>query len=111
MPILPVKLMLNGAQKAVSSVLVPEQSATLTFSFTVNTPGWQRLQVQIADHPITFDDTYYTSFEVREKIDVLVLYDGTPLKYPEALFGKDASFQLRRATLGNVDFSGFAAAS
>lgn len=105
----PVKLLLNGAQKAVSSVLVPAgQSASLTFSFTVNAPGWQRLQVQIADHPITFDDTYYTSFEVRDKIDVLALYDGAALKYPEALFGKDAAFQLHRATLGNVDFSAFA---
>ena len=106
----PVKLLLNGTQKAVSSVLVPAgQSASLSFSFTVNTPGWQRLEVQIADHPITFDDSYFTSFEVREKMDVLVIYDGTPLKYPDALFAKDPSFNFRRATLGNVDFSTFAA--
>ncbi|MFN8153432.1 MAG: BatA domain-containing protein [Bacteroidia bacterium] len=102
----PVRLLLNDAQKAVSSVLVPAgQSSTVTFSFTVSAPGWQRLEVQLTDHPITFDDSYYTSFEVREKTDLLIIGDGTPLKYLEALFGKDPSFVLKRATTGTVDFS------
>lgn len=105
----PVRLLLNGAQKAVSSLAIAAgQSEVITFSFTVTSPGWQRIEIQITDHPITFDDTYFTSFEVKDKMDVLVIGSGNGLPYPEALYGRDAAFELRRANNASLDYSIFA---
>ena len=102
----PVKLLINGSQKAVTSVSVPAgQSFTTTFSFTISSPGWQQAEVRITDHPITFDDSYYSSFEVREKFNVLAIHDGTPMPYLEALFSSDPSFNFKRTSTGNVDYT------
>lgn len=106
----PVRLLLNGAQKAVSSVAITAgQSEVIKFSFTVTSPGWQKMEVRITDHPITFDDSYYTSFEVKDKMDVLVIGSEGELPFTSALFGRDSAFQLRRANVGSLDFSSFAA--
>lgn len=106
---IPVRLLLNGAQKAVSSVAVGGgQNEIIKFSFTVTSPGWQKIEVQITDHPITFDDSYFTSFDVKDKMDVLVIGSKSELPYTVALYGRDPSFQYRRANMGSLDYSSFA---
>ncbi len=104
----PVKLMLNGAQKAVSSLNPgPDEAVTTTFSFTISQPGWQKAEISLTDHPVNFDDTYYFSFEVREKLNVLSIYDGFASPYTGALFNHDPYFNFINTGTGNVDYSGF----
>lgn len=105
----PVRLLVNGAQKAVSGIGIGGgESKTITFSFTVTSPGWQRVTVQLTDHPITFDDTYYTSFEVQDKLQVLAIGEGAGLPYSAAVFGKDPAFAYRRSNTLTLDYSSFA---
>ena len=104
----PVKLSINGSQKAVTSLSVPAgQSVNTTFSFTITGDGWQSVEVQLTDHPITFDDEYYFAFEVKQKLNVLVIHEKEYYPFMEALFGKDSLFNYRRSTAGEVDYAGF----
>ncbi|HOS47536.1 MAG TPA: BatA domain-containing protein [Bacteroidia bacterium] len=103
---IPVKLSINGSQRAVATVSVPAgKSVTTTMSFTVTVPGWQKLEVSIVDQPITFDDKYYLSFEVKQELNVLSLdgHNGGP--YLKALFGQDPFFKFNQVPVNQVDYS------
>lgn len=105
----PVRLLINGSQKAVTSLNIEAgQTKETTFSFTISQPGWQRAEISISDHPISFDDTYFFSFEVREKLNLLSIYEGVASPYPQALFSRDPFFNFSVTGSGNVDYSGFA---
>ncbi len=103
---IPVRLFLNGVQRTVTSLNIPSgESANTSFNITIGQPGWQKAEVRITDHPITFDDSYYFSFEVREKLNVLTLYDGSPSPYLDALFKNDLFFAYTRSEASKVDYS------
>ncbi len=104
----PVRLMINGSQRAVASVpLEAGKSVTTSINFSVTTAGWQRLKVEISDHPITFDDQYYLTFEVREKLNVISIDDKTGGPYLKALFGQDPFFNFSQTAVSQVDYSQF----
>ncbi len=67
----PLKVYLNGNQKSVTTLAVKSGSSVSTqINFSVNSPGWQKMEVVINDNPVTFDDHYYLSFLIAEKIRV-----------------------------------------
>lgn len=102
----PVKLTINGMQRAVASVPVTAgRSATTTMNFTVSEAGWQKAEASITDHPITFDDIYYFSFEVKNKINILSINGDGVSPYLKALFGNDPFFAFNNASLSQVDYS------
>lgn len=102
----PVKLLINNTQRAVATVPVRAgNTAETTMTFTLNAGGWQRCEIQITDHPITFDDTYYLSFEVREKLNVLDITGNTPGPYLPSLFGNDPFFNYSKVSASNVNYS------
>ncbi|MBK7684497.1 MAG: hypothetical protein IPJ26_19475 [Bacteroidetes bacterium] len=103
----PVRLMLNGTQKAVTSLNIPAgQKLETTFSFTASESGWQKAAIKIADHPLNFDDDYYFSFEVKEKLRVLSISENTS-PYLEALFSKDPFFEFVKSNANGVDYANF----
>ena len=103
----PVRLMLNGTQKAVTSLTIPAgQKVETTFSFTAAESGWQKAAIKIADHPLNFDDDYYLSFEVKEKLHVLSISENTS-PYLEALFNKDPFFEFVKSNANGVDYANF----
>ena len=104
----PVKLFINGTQRSLTSISVPAGSTAETkLSFSVTQPGWQQAQISITDYPITFDDAYYLSFEVKEHLGVLCINEAQPSPYIDALFGTDPYFQLKNAAVSQVDYASF----
>lgn len=64
----------DGQEKPISVVdLSPGATLIDTFNLSVSKAGWQNLQVQLTDHPVTFDDRYHLSFQVADKINILTL--------------------------------------
>ncbi len=105
---IPVKLMINGVQKALSSVKVEAKgSAEAKLSFTITEAGWQQAQVSITDYPVTFDDNYFFSFDVKDHLNVLAVNGSSPNPYLQALFGNDTYFILNNASVNQVDYSSF----
>jgi hypothetical protein len=104
----PVKLFVNGAQRSLTSVSIPARSSAETkLSFTIAQPGWQQAVVSVTDYPVTFDDSYYFSFEVKDHLNVLSINGGLPSTYIDALFANDPYFQLRNTSVNQVDYSSF----
>ncbi len=103
---IPLKLLINGAQKALGSYTVNARSVqydTLTFSGLQ--AGWQRAEISLQDNPVTFDNQFYFSFNVRQQMQVLLIDGGTPNPYLKAVFAADAFFDAKRVPDGNVDYA------
>lgn len=102
----PVRLLINGTQRAVASTPIKAgESVTLLINFTVTTPSWQKLEVQITDEPITFDDSYFISFEVKEFLNILSIDGRQSGPYLKALFGQDPFFKFNQVAMNQVDYS------
>ena len=88
--------------------LQPRSKAFDTITLPINTAGIHEAEIRITDYPIQFDDRYYISFKVEEKIHVLALNDGsTNSRYLEAAFGSSQSFQFDQQNTAQIQYSSF----
>jgi len=102
----PLKLLINGAQKAMGSYTInPEAVQYDTLIFSGLTPGWQRAELVLQDNPVTFDNQFYFSFNVKRQMPVLLIDGGTPNPYLKAVFAADGFFGAKRVPDGNVDYA------
>jgi hypothetical protein len=104
---IPLKVLINGAQKALGSYTVAARSVQNdTLSFMGLQAGWQQGLVELQDNPVTFDNKFYFSFNVNRQMPVLLIDGGTPDPYLKAVFGSDPFFAATRVSDGNVDYAG-----
>jgi len=102
----PVKLSINGVQRAVAGASVPSGNyADVKLTFTATTPGWQQAQVSITDNPVTFDDTYYFSFPVAANSDILAIHNDLPSPFLKALFSEGGYFRISQSHELQIDYS------
>jgi len=105
---MPVKLLINGTQKSPGSVTIPANGTVIdTLSFTLTETGWQDGEISVADHPITFDDNYFFSFEIAAQLNILCINGGNENVYLNALYGKDSAFVYRNSSEKQIDYSSF----
>ncbi len=107
---IPLKLIINGEQKALGGFTINARSTqndTLTFSGLK--PGWQRGEITLQDNPVTFDNQFYFSINVKQQMTVLLIDGGTANPYLKAVFGADQFFNASRVSYGNVDYAGLSA--
>jgi hypothetical protein len=103
----PLKLIINGAQKALGSYTLNAGSmVTDTLSFSGLQAGWQRAELQLQDNPVTFDNQFYFSFYVQAQMPVLLISGDKPDVYLNAVFGSDPFFKITQTTDGHVDYNG-----
>jgi hypothetical protein len=104
----PLKLWVNGAQKALGSVDVKSNVSTIVkLSFQLTTPGWQKAVLTLRDHPITFDDTFFLSFLIQKELPVLCINGATENKFLQAVYAKDPFFKMINTSESQLDYSGF----
>jgi hypothetical protein len=103
---IPLKILINGEQKALGSFSInARQVQNDTLSFSGLKPGWQRGEIQLQDNPVTFDNQFYFSFNVKQQMPVLLIDGGTANPYLKAVFASDAFFAANRVADGNVDYA------
>ncbi|MEO7215305.1 BatA domain-containing protein [Mucilaginibacter sp.] len=103
---IPLKLLINGVQKALGSFTVAARSVQVdTLTFSGLQAGWQRGEIQLQDNPVTFDNSFYFTFNVNSKLPLLLVDGGTPNKYLSAVFAADPFFSIKRTQDGNVDYA------
>ncbi|PJJ79292.1 BatA domain-containing protein [Mucilaginibacter auburnensis] len=103
---IPLKLTINGEQKALGGFSIPAKSSQIdTLTFSGLSAGWQRGEISLQDNPITFDNRFFLSFNVKEKMQVLLIDGGIPNPYLKAVFATDPFFDARRVSDGNVDYA------
>lgn len=102
----PLKLLINSAQKAIGSYTLNPRSVQYdTLIFSGLAPGWQRAEITLQDNPVTFDNQFYFSFNVKQQMPVLLIDGGIPNLYLKAVFAADRFFAPRRVPDGNVDYA------
>ncbi len=105
---LPVRLSINGIQKAITSINIPLNSkGEAKLSFTLSDAGWQEAVLSITDFPVTFDDKFYFAFNVRPNLNILSINGNEISSSLNAVFGNDEYFRLRNSSTGQIDFSAF----
>ena len=69
---IPLKLWINGQQKAVTGIDIRADGyEVVTINYTARQTGWHYGLLEIEDYPITFDDKFYFSFNVKQQVNVL----------------------------------------
>ena len=105
----PLKLSINGQQKAIGSVNVAANAHAIdTLSYSGLSLGWQKAVLSIKDFPLTFDDELYFTFNVNASQEVLSINGSKTAKYIEALFNADPYFKLTSVSENNINYTSFA---
>ncbi len=106
----PAKLFINGKQRSPSSYTIePGANTDVFLTFVVKEAGIQHCRIEITDHPVTFDDSFYFTFEIREKVSVLNVREdrsdsvGNTIK---AIF-RDSLFRYEEFDNKSIDYSAF----
>lgn len=103
----PVRLFVGDKQRAMSSVDVPAKSyATVTMHLPIEQHGALQCRVETVDYPITFDDQFFFSINVSDRIPVLDIYgQATPNQFLERLFSGDSAVVYQTVSMQRIDFS------
>ena len=73
-PKLPIQTEVNGKIVAISSEsLEPNETKSISISYTVQENGWQKAKISLEDYPIQFDNVRYFSYYVAEKHPILLV--------------------------------------
>jgi hypothetical protein len=101
-----LKLAINGNQKSLAGIVSKANSTVDTkLNFTLSENGWQKGELSITDHPITFDDTWYFSFEVKQNLQILCINKKSESPYIKALFSSDNYFILNNSNAEQIDYA------
>jgi hypothetical protein len=105
---IPLKLSINGQQKAIGSVAVPAgKSVTDTLNFSGLSAGWQKGVLTIKDYPLVFDDELNFSFKVSSELKVLHIAGDPSQTYIKSLFAADPYFKLTEMPESNIKYATF----
>ena len=103
---LPVRLYINGEQKAVASVDIDKRShVEAKMAFSVHETGVQNGYVETDDYPVTFDDRLFFSVNVKPRLKVHALYGTGANAYIKRLFDGDSLCGYRESGIVSADFS------
>jgi hypothetical protein len=102
----PLKLVINGEQKAQGSYSVDARSVQIdTLTFSGLKGGWQRAELDLQDNPVTFDNQFYFTFDVKQQLPVLLIDGDKPDPFLKAVFSTDPFFTAKNVDDGNVDYA------
>jgi len=103
---IPLKLMINGVQKALASCSVSANNfEDVSLSFTLIEPGIINAVVSLTDYPVTFDDAFYFNYEIAASLKVLCISDSGYGGNLRSLYANDSYFEFNQVTFQNVDYS------
>lgn len=103
---LPVKLFINGQQRALASVDVASNGySEAQLNFNIGNQTIENGYVEILDNPIIFDDKLYFSLSATAQSHVLSLYDKQDNRYIKALFEPDSTILYQSSSLKNINYA------
>ena len=102
----PLTLYVDDKQRALATVDLPALgTVSTTMHFTLEHGGIVDGRVETTDYPVTFDDKYYFSLNVRDRIRLLVVEGREPNEYLQRLFVGDSVVRYQSLQLQQMDFS------
>ncbi|MFZ9848647.1 MAG: vWA domain-containing protein [Flavobacteriales bacterium] len=101
-----VRLSINNEQKAFASVnLKSEKSEIVALTYSVPEPQLINGTIEIEDSPILFDNTFYFSYDIRKKTNVLQISEKIANSSFYKLFKNDSSVVFSQQNINQLDYS------
>ena len=105
----PLKLSVNNTQKAVSSFdIAPGSSAGTIITYVDKEPGIHHGLIEITDSPVTFDDKFYFSYEIKNSVPVLCINGLQSNVFLNSLLAEDSAFSFVNVSVNQVDYNSLA---
>jgi hypothetical protein len=102
---IPLRLSINGAQKALGSFnIAPGEVTDTALTFTHTTPGFKQVKISLDDYPITFDDDFYVAYEVAEQVQILQVQGNDRSENVSKVFGNDPYYQLTQVRDNQLNY-------
>jgi hypothetical protein len=103
---IPLRLSINGKQKAVNSFSIEaNQTTDVPIHYTNTETGILSCFLEISDYPITFDNKLFFNYQIIKRNSILVINNTSENKYIQALFKNDSSFNIEQIFYGNIKAS------
>ncbi len=103
-----LSLTLNGELRPGGTLqIAPKAVVYDTMNVTITKTGWYEAKLNVTDHPIEFDNDYYFTFNVKEKVNILEIHNGTANRFVQASFKNNDYFVVNNSSVGQLDFSKF----
>lgn len=104
----PLKLFINGQQKALNSFdLEAGQTKDTMLTYVSEQTGIHQGKIQLTDHPITFDDALFFSYKVLKNVNVLIANGKEENLFLNSLLRSDSSFRITVSEEKRLDYSRF----
>ena len=105
---IPVKLFINDSLKSFSSFNInPNSPGIVKLSYNNTIKGIICGRIEIADYPVTYDNTFFFSYTIAENIEVLAINEKNESRYFAALFRNDDYINLTNSSEININYSEF----
>jgi len=107
---IPVRLEINGVQRAVASTDAdPGEKSVATLEYVHETSGLQKATAVIKDSPVTYDDTYHFSYDVFNELKILGVRNSLEGSDPlRNVFSSDSVYSYTSVNARNIDYAALA---
>lgn len=90
---IPVTLTINNKKKNISQIDIPANSEKkLDISYLNSEDGFYKGKIEITDFPVVFDNTFYFSYAIMSKAEVLYIWQKQANPYFGKLFSDSSAF-------------------
>ncbi len=104
---IPISLKINDED--ISSVVLSikaRESKVVQMNYIENKKGIRSGEIRIDDKgPFNFDDIFYFSYDIRNSVNVLELFEKTSSPYIKALFQSDSIINYTNSNIRTIDYS------
>jgi plasmid maintenance system killer protein len=102
---LPIRLEINGQMKSMAALAIPARSYldTMLYFTNDNIAGIQNAKLNVEDKPIEFDNDYYFSYSLKEKIEVIEIRSEQASNFYELVF-IDSLYNFSSFSINQIDF-------
>ena len=110
---LPLRLFLNDTLKAINNFNIGAQSEiTVNLNYANLHSGLHYGKVELTDYPLTYDNSYFISYDILPEVKTLAIYADTPsskegLRYMQALFEEDPLIHFETMNMQNLHINRF----
>jgi hypothetical protein len=102
----PIKLIIDENERGLESIsLGPDSTMNSAISFTTNKSGLSQCELRFNDYPVSFDDVFYFSYSVPDRIHVLVINGKEESQYLNQLYSANTAFELKNSSIQQVDYA------
>jgi len=105
---IPINMYINDTIKTVSSFNIdPNSEIIVELDYTNTHKGINNCKIELTDYPITFDNSFYFSYNINKKINLLIINEKINNHYLNKLFGEDENISVENFNSGDIKTSEF----